>query len=176
MGRLVPVKGFDMLLSSFAPLVTEFPDWDLTILGNGSLMGELKAQAAKLGIENRVNLPGFVNPPFEYLKGADLFAFTSHSEGFGLALMEAMACGLPAVSFDCPSGPGEIIRHEVDGLLVPPMNIEALRENLRRLMNNEEERKQMGERAKEVLQRFAPSEIMKKWERVIHEAIGAVNM
>jgi glycosyltransferase involved in cell wall biosynthesis len=105
MGRLVPQKGFDLLLQAYARVAQRHPEWSLTILGAGPLLEQLQAQAKSLGLENRVHFAGAVADPFSILCSADLFVFSSRFEGFGMALAEAMACGLPAVSFDCPEGP-----------------------------------------------------------------------
>jgi glycosyltransferase involved in cell wall biosynthesis len=163
MGRLVPQKGFDLLLQSFADLAPRHQDWDLKILGAGPMLDALKAQSKSLDLEDRVQFAGAVADPFSVLRGADLFVFSSRFEGFGMALAEAMACGLPAVSFDCPEGPAAIIRDGVDGLLIPPENVNALTAALDRLMGDLQERRRLAARAPEVLERFSLSRILALW-------------
>jgi GalNAc-alpha-(1->4)-GalNAc-alpha-(1->3)-diNAcBac-PP-undecaprenol alpha-1,4-N-acetyl-D-galactosaminyltransferase len=166
MGRLVEQKGFDLLLEAFARVAGQHPDWSLKILGKGPLEARLKTQMEKLRLNERVHFLGEVTDPFPVLCGADLFVFPSRFEGFGLALAEAMACGLPVVSFDCPSGPGDIIRHDVDGLLVPPEDIGALAAALDRLMSNPKERGRLAIRAPEVLKRFSKERTLALWNQL----------
>lgn len=170
MGRLVEQKGFDLLLEAFAPLAQRHPGWALTILGEGNRRAALVDQARALGIADRVHLPGVVNPPYRALAQADIFVLSSRFEGFPNALLEAMAMGAPAVSFDCPSGPGDIIRPGVDGLLVPAGDVVALRGALATLMDDETRRRAMGHRATEVRRRFAPEAIYLSWADILGKA------
>lgn len=169
MGSLHPQKGFDMLLHAFARVAPYHPTWTLEIWGEGKMRSQLESMRDILGLAERVQMPGRTREPFEKFRQADLFVFSSHYEGFGVALAEAMACGLPAISFDCPTGPGIIIRDEIDGLLVAPEDVEGLAQALDRLMGNTDERQRMAACASQVLNRFGVELIAGKWEQVIRE-------
>lgn len=123
-GRLVPEKGQEFLLQAFAKL--QPIDWKLVILGDGPLRKNIEKQIVELGLENQVIMPGSVNNVDEWLAKASIFAFSSISEGFPNALVEAMAAGLPCVSFDCDAGPRDIIEHGVNGLLVEEKDVNGL--------------------------------------------------
>lgn len=165
-GRLAPQKGFDRLLKDFAALAPRFPAWHLTILGEGDCREMLEKQRCELGLEQRVSLPGVVGNLADWYKAADLFVMTSLFEGFPNTLAEAMAYGLPAVSVDCDTGPRDIIRHEVDGLLIPQNNHSALVEGLASLMTNNDLRKQYSDRAIEIRQRLSMQRIAGMWEEI----------
>lgn len=172
MGRLVIAqKGQDLLLHAFAQLASHYPDWGLTIIGEGPDRAALEALARQLGLVERVHFAGNINPPFGLLAAADVFVFPSRYEAFGMALAEAMACGLPVISFDCPSGPADIVRHEVDGLLVPPANVSALTAAMGRLMGDRALRQRMAQRAPEVCERYAPERIYGQWVALIEDVL-----
>jgi len=120
-GRLVPNKNFGMLIEAFAR--ADLPAC-LVILGEGPLRGALLAQIEQMGLRDRILLPGFLDNPFAVLKRAALFALPSNAEGFPNGMVEAMACGLPVVAANCPSGPSEILlgraREEVHGIVHGP--------------------------------------------------------
>jgi glycosyltransferase involved in cell wall biosynthesis len=168
---LQPEKGHERLLQAFATLAPRHPTWTLTIYGEGPERPRLEAAIATLGLGERVFLPGATTEPFARLAEADLFVLSSTYEGFPNALCEAMAVGLPVVSFDCPSGPAELITHSVDGLLVPPGDVGGLAAALDRLMGAPTERAQLGARAREVRERLTLPAILAMWDDVLQPAI-----
>jgi len=163
MGRLTHQKGFDLLLRAFAKAVKNYPDWKLIILGDGELRNELEQLIQELGIDSSVTLPGRVSNPFSLLRKADLFVMSSRFEGFPMAHGEAMLCGLPVVATDCPSGPRELIRDEVDGILVPNGDLIELQKAMKRLMSDAQLREKMSNEALHVSVRFDVEEIVDEW-------------
>ncbi|HEY6351159.1 MAG TPA: glycosyltransferase family 4 protein [Candidatus Angelobacter sp.] len=176
MGRLVPQKGFDILLRAFAQIADRHPDWSLVVMGRGPLKAELELQSNALNLGDRVHFPGEVSDPFAALRAADLFVLSSRFEGFANVLCEAMACGLPVVSFDCPSGPSDIIHDGLDGILVPPQDVDALAAAMDRLMGDYGERTRLASRAPEVLKHFGADRILNMWQELFEELLlcGAV--
>ena len=165
-GRLVEQKGFDLLIEAFARLAPAFPAWDLVIVGEGPLRGLLEAQLARLGLQDRVFLVGSVGNIGAWYMACDLYVMSSRYEGFPNTLVEALACGLPAVSFDCETGPSDIIRPEVDGLLVPPGDVSALVSCLALVMTDQGLRERFALRAVEARERFSVDGIAGQWENL----------
>jgi len=170
LGRLSRVKGHDQLIEAFARIAADFPDWDLVIHGDGPERGGLEAQVRSHRLEARILLPGNTTEVEASLRRADLFVLPSRVEGFPNALAEAMACGLPVISFDCASGPSELIRDGLDGVLVPPGDIPGLATAMARLMADPGERARIAGRAPEVMDRFSLAAIIAHWERAIAAA------
>ena len=172
MGRMGREKGFDLLLKAFARCAERHPEWSLRLVGEGTERERLRTLADELGIERKVKLCPVTKEPEKALRESDLFVLPSRYEGFPNVLLEAMASGLPVISFDCPSGPREIIRDGIDGILVPAEDIEALASAMERLMETEEERRRLAVRAIEVRERFEISRVMGMWRSVLDEAVG----
>jgi GalNAc-alpha-(1->4)-GalNAc-alpha-(1->3)-diNAcBac-PP-undecaprenol alpha-1,4-N-acetyl-D-galactosaminyltransferase len=164
MGRLSEEKGFHLLIQAFQRALREKGGWSLVILGDGHLREDLRNLATNLGLRGKVFFPGAVKNPTALLSQADLFVLSSIYEGFPNALCEAMASGLPVVSFDCPSGPREIIRDGIDGRLVSSGDIEGLARVMADLMGDPEKRKRLASLAVEVVDRFSVEKIMGMWE------------
>jgi glycosyltransferase involved in cell wall biosynthesis len=170
MGRMGFEKGFDLLLRAFALCVESSPDWTLRLVGQGAEQQRLRTLAEQLGIKDAVKFEPVTKEPEKVLRESDLFVLSSRTEGFPMVLLEAMACGLPVVSFDCMSGPREMIRHGIDGLLVPPEDVGALAKAMARLMGDERERRRLAERAIEVTERFGLPRVMGMWSEVLTRA------
>lgn len=173
MGRLVPEKGFDWLLEAFAQIANGHPEWSLSIIGNGPLRAKLEEQTKALNLTNKVYFTGELSDPFPALCAADVFVLSSRFEGFPMALAEAMACGLPVVSFDCPEGPREVVRNGTDGILVPVGDVPALAAALDRLMSDPQERARLAARAPEVIQRFSRERVLSLWQQLFEELLSA---
>lgn len=170
-GRLEAVKGFDWLVDAVTALAQKYPDWDLVILGEGTLRTMIEQQVQRAGLDKRVFLPGLVGNVGAWYEHADLYVMSSRFEGFPNSLVEALAYGLPAVSFDCDTGPRDIIRHETDGLLVPVGDVAGLVAALDRLMGDTELHQRFAERAVEARERFALEKIATQWEALFEECI-----
>ncbi|MGW7411917.1 glycosyltransferase family 4 protein [Streptomyces sp. NPDC054863] len=161
-GRLTPGKRYDLLVRAFAQVVAVRPDWKLRIYGGGESAPGLRRLVHELRLHNHVFLMGIADPlEAEWPKGS-IAAVTSDLEAFGMTIVEAMRCGLPVVSTDCPHGPREIIRDGVDGRLVPMGDADAVARALLALMEDEALRKRMGRAALENSARFDPGQIAER--------------
>jgi glycosyltransferase involved in cell wall biosynthesis len=172
-GRLVHQKGFDLLLPAFAKIAPDHPEWTLTIWGEGEQRAAHEALCARLGLAERVHLPGVTEQPGQWVEEADVFVLSSRYESFGNVITEAMVAGLPVIAFDCPWGPGDIIRDGEDGLLVPPEDVDALAAAMHRLIVDADLRRRLGEAAAHNVQRFARAAIIAQWDALVAEASRA---
>lgn len=166
-GRLTWQKGFDMLIDAFAAIADRHPQWTLAIWGEGESRDALERQISDYGLSERVQLRGNSRSPGHWVGQSDAFVMSSRYEGFGNALGEAMAAGLPVVSFDCDYGPSEMIHHEHDGLLVPPDDVGGLAAALDRLLSDADLRARLGKAALATGTRFKPSAIIGQWDRML---------
>jgi glycosyltransferase involved in cell wall biosynthesis len=172
-GRLSRQKGFDRLLKAWAKVTKDHPDWELRIFGEGDKAARLEQWIADLGIGSTARLMGFTPNLDQELARASLYVMSSRREGFPMALLEAMAVGLPVVSFDCPTGPRDIIREGVEGHVVPNADIDALAAAMSGLMGDEARRRAYGAAAVEVAQRYSIDRIARRWEELLAEAAEA---
>ena len=164
-GRLVPEKGQQYLLQAFANLASN--NWKLVILGDGPLRDDLEKQAADLFISDNVMMPGAVHNVDEWLAKASIFTFSSISEGFPNALVEAMAASLPCVSFDCDAGPRDIIENHIDGILVENRNIDEFKEELNTLMFDKLLREELGSNATCIREKLSIEKIADDYLRLL---------
>lgn len=172
LGRLSHEKGFDRLLGAFASVAAEFPDWRLRILGEGPLRELLQEQINKRGLQEQVELPGWTAEPELQLDQGAIFVLPSRYEGFPNALLQAMSRGLACISYDCESGPAEMIRSETNGLLVPADSVSELAQALKRLMGDEALRHRLAVAALQVTERFSVEKYFLHWEQLIDQAIS----
>ncbi|MEM3658648.1 MAG: glycosyltransferase [Candidatus Hadarchaeum sp.] len=168
-GRLHVQKDFPTLLRAFA-LVRKEMDARLIILGEGEKRRELETLAKDLGIERDLDMPGFAQNPYKYMKRASVFVLSSQWEGFGNVLVEALACGCLVVSTDCPSGPAEILENGKYGLLVPPKNPEKIAEGILKVLRDQNLAEELRKKGQERARDFTVDRAVEKYMRVI-EAI-----
>jgi glycosyltransferase involved in cell wall biosynthesis len=167
MGRLAPQKGFDMLIDAFSRVAGRHPQWSLKILGEGPHRPTLEQLIDVKGLAGRVVLAGWEHDPGAVLQQGELFVLSSRFEGFPNALLEAMASGLPAVSFDCQSGPAEIIRDQIDGILVPPEDVAGLEDAIDHALSDEALRRRLAAEAVRVVERFSVERYFARWDAVL---------
>tara|TARA_R110002012_G_scaffold283304_2_gene473575 strand:+ start:19911 stop:21011 length:1101 start_codon:yes stop_codon:yes gene_type:complete len=159
-------KGYDRLLQSWSIVQTTHPDWELDIYGTISEKEALPELAKALKIESSVNFYAPVKNIAAKYKEASLYVMSSRYEGFGMVLTEAMAYGVPCVSFDCPYGPSDIISNHHDGILVPNHDTTALAHGMVSLMNDAQRRTEMGEMARVNVKRYLIEEIAVQWDNL----------
>ena len=160
-GRFIPSKHQGLLVDFFNDV--HRGGWNLSFLGDGELLQQVKAKAKALPNNNYINFLGNVKNMEDYYRSASVFAFTSNSEGFPNSLAEAMAYGCACIAFDCTAGPSDIITNGVDGFLVREGDCIGYKEKLDLLMTNEELRKRFSKAAKQKMQRFEKSVVSERY-------------
>ena len=162
-GRYNSAKGYNYLIDAWRDVYKRHPDWIINIYGSGEYEEQVRQQIQDEGLQDVV----IMNMPTdhimeEYLKSS-IYVMSSVFEGFAMVLLEAMACGLPCVSFDCPYGPGNILADGEDGFLVEYLNSKALAGGICRLIEDKRLRKQMGQNGRQNVLRFSREVIMSQW-------------
>lgn len=161
-GRYTYQKGFDLMLNVWKHVASDFPDWKLSFVGDGENKEELVKSAHDLKISDSVNFLPFTDQITTEYQKASIYAMTSRYEGLPLVLIEGKSNGLPIVSFDCETGPSDIIRDGVDGFLIEDKEEKQFAEKLRKLMGDDSLRKEFAEKAIED-HRFDYETILDKW-------------
>jgi len=146
-GRLTRPKGYPFLIKAYSLISKEITN-DLVILGVGEEESNLKKMVINLGLQKRVHFLGYQENPYKFMRNASLFVLSSLWESFAIVLTEAMACGVPIISTDCPSGPGEIITNGKNGTLVPPADEKALADSMLKLLADEDLRRKFSDEGK----------------------------
>jgi GalNAc-alpha-(1->4)-GalNAc-alpha-(1->3)-diNAcBac-PP-undecaprenol alpha-1,4-N-acetyl-D-galactosaminyltransferase len=165
LSRLSSEKRPEFLVRSFASIAPQFPEWDLDIYGNGPQRNMLEHLVEKLA-PNRIHFCGFSAEPYEVLANADLFVSASRIEGFGNAIWEALACGVPVVAMDAGPSVRRIVRHGIDGVIVSQNTMAALADALAELMGDESTRSAYASRAPDVVERFPFEGALDRWEEL----------
>ncbi|WP_320778804.1 glycosyltransferase family 4 protein [Streptomyces sp. CRN 30] len=168
-GRLARGKRFDLLLEAFARVAAKEPDWRLRIYGGGRQRERLEGMVERLELTGRARLMGPRTPVENEFAQASLVVSASDAESFGMTLVEAMRCGVPVVSTDCPLGPAEIITDGVDGRLVPVGDARALADTILELIADGAARRAMGRAALESAHRYDPAPILARYELLFAE-------
>ncbi|MFI0421930.1 glycosyltransferase family 4 protein [Spongiactinospora sp. 9N601] len=172
-GRLYPQKGFDMLLPAWAEVVRDHPDWQLRIYGTGPRKDRLRGQIEQLRLYNHAFLMGRSEHFHDELTKASVFVLSSRFEGLPMVMIEAMSHALPIVSFDCPTGPADVVTHGEEGLLVPPKDVPGLAAALKTVIGDRALRERMGARAAKTVAAYAPASVMPRWEALFSELSAA---
>ena len=168
-GRYDYEKGNDLLLQVWQKVDIQMSSWQLDIFGNGNQNPYLH-QIQKLGIDSsRCHLHGPIKDVKKEYIESSVFVLPSRYEGFGLVLIEAMACGLPVIAFDCENGPRSIITDGVDGFLISAFDIEAYADKMMLLMQNKTLRRKMGENARITASQYDVEIIGKQWKQLFDE-------
>ncbi len=170
-GRLVPLKGFDLLIRAFALACREGVEADLVLLGEGRERSRLSELARAEGVENRVHMPGHVPDPLNWLRYARLYALSSRVEGLSMTILEAMHMGVPVVATDCPTGPRELLKNGAIGRLVPMEDSRAMADAIRVLIADGPEREDAIRDGRSRAHDYAPDPVRRGWALAFNDAM-----
>ena len=171
-GRLDYQKSFDRLIQVWEKVHQQMPDWRLDVFGQGEWQDMLQQMIDDRGLGESVKLNAPTKEIGKEYAESSMLVMSSHYEGFPMVMIEAMACGLPAVCFDFKCGPRDIIEEGANGLIVPDGAIDGLAGALVSLMKDDELRKKMGENAKKVVETYSEEKVMAKWMELYEEAVA----
>ena len=165
MGRLDYQKGFDRLIEAWSIVKedSEYSDWQLDIFGQGEWKDMLERMIQEKGLAGSAHINRPTNDIWNEYARSSMLVMSSHFEGLPMVLIEAMTCGLPAVTFDFKCGPKDIIEDGKNGLLVPEGNVQALAEAMKRLMYDEPLRRRMGTEALKIKEKYSEDAVMSRW-------------
>lgn len=171
-GRYVSQKGFERLIAAWPKVVEKHPDWILKIYGDGWMRDQLQQQVKELGLTQNCLLEHSVSDIASKFTESSVFVLSSRFEGFGLVIVEAMACGLPVVSFACYCGPRDIISDGIDGLLVDEGDTEELAASINRLIEDDDLRIKMGQMARLKAGNYKIEHIGNQWEKLFESLLN----
>ncbi len=170
-GRLEPEKGYDILVEVAKKVLPENPDWIWEIYGDGESYKEVSESITKLGLDHQLILKGNVDNVKELYKEYAFLVLTSYREGLPLVLLEAKASKLPLISFDIATGPSEIIRNNIDGILVEPYDIDKMADAINKLIKDETLRKEMSKNSRGNIEKFRKENILKQWIELVNSLV-----
>lgn len=167
MGRLSIEKNYDQLITAFSLVAPKVPTAKLVILGEGDQRPLLEKTIQSFNLQERVYLPGKITNPHTLVSQADIITLSSRYEGFPNALLEGMALGLPAISYDCPYGPADLIENGKSGYLIPIGNVHKMAEAIQKVLTNSTLKTTMSQEASKVSCLYASQKIISQWEALI---------
>jgi glycosyltransferase involved in cell wall biosynthesis len=168
-GRLSRQKGFDLLIRAFEQVVREHPEWRLRICGDGGQRPVLQHQIDAAGLDGVVELAEPARDLEREMRSASIFALSSRFEGFPVVLLEAMSVGMAVVSFNCPTGPSDVIEDHRNGILLPARDVDALARGICELIDDANLRRRLGTAARVSARRFSRDEVGPMWESLLQE-------
>jgi glycosyltransferase involved in cell wall biosynthesis len=168
-GRLTPQKGYDMLIPAFAQVAAKHPDWRLRICGDGPRQEQLEGLIAEHGLEDAVTLAGPSKDLGGEMATASMFVLSSRFEGLPLVLLEAMGQGMAIVSFDCPTGPADVVEDHRNGLLIPPRDVDGLAAGMLELIEDDDLRRRCAAGAIETAREYSMDTVGPQWEKLLRE-------
>ena len=174
-GRLTKQKGFDFLIKIASKVQSYIPDWNIKIIGDGEEKEMLNKMIEKFGLKDFINICPPTNDVIKEYLNSSIYVMTSRFEGLPMVLIEAQACGLPIISFDCPTGPSFIIKDNVSGYLVEPGKIDLFAKKLIDLANDNLLIKNFGNAALKNAKKYSPEEISKLWNSLFIQLSGGTN-